>query len=178
NQKLKFTGCCSLSDSELSKLYNLDILTDLELTSVGVDRTSLIDDYRHLHEMSQLREMERLPLLSRRFVSKLKRPKFKSPRKPTKPFSYDLLDRFFRCMQSEALGFCRFMENDLQIITDFQRDTKILLMTPKEREFACYDSYFEYLDNLYQSGKQDVVMSIIAKVMVHFHRDPHPVKLL
>ncbi|XP_062140887.1 uncharacterized protein LOC133849058 [Drosophila sulfurigaster albostrigata] len=175
--KLKFTGCCSLSDSELSKLYNLDNLTDVELSAVGVDRTTLIDDYRHLHEMSQLREMERLSSLSRRFVSQLKPPKFKSPRQPQRAFSYDLLDRFFRCMQSETPAFCRFMENDLQIVTDFQRDTKILLMSPKERECACYDSYFEHLDTLYRSGQHDVVISIIAKVMVRFHREPHPVKL-
>ncbi|KAL7743762.1 hypothetical protein ACLKA6_016822 [Drosophila palustris] len=178
NQKLKFTGCCSLTDNELSKLYNLDVLTDAELASVGVERGSLIDDYRHLHEMSQLHELEQLPSISKRFASKLKRPKFKSPRKPTQQFQYDLLNRFFRCMQSEAVAFCRFMENDLQIITDFQRDTKILLMSPKEREVACYDSYFNHLDNMYQNGKQDLVIAIVAKVMINFHRDPNPVKVL
>ncbi|XP_064538944.1 uncharacterized protein LOC135428777 [Drosophila montana] len=177
-QKLKFTGCCSLTDGELSKLYNLDMLTDEELAAVGVERYSLIDDYRHLHEMSQMRELERLPSLSKRFVSKLKRPKFKSPRKPTKPFNYDLLNKFFRCMQSESVAFCCFMEQELKIITDFQRDTKILLLSPREREFARYESYFDYLDALYQSGEQDRVISIVAKVMINFHRDPNPVKLL
>lgn len=119
----------------------------------------------------------RLQSLSQ-FVSKLQKPKFKSPRKPTKPFSYDLLNRFFRCMQSEAVAFCRYMEVDLQIITDVQRDTKILLMSPKEREVACYESYFNYLDQLYTNGEQDRVISIIAKVMINFPREPKPVRVL
>ncbi|KAH8395988.1 hypothetical protein KR222_000855, partial [Zaprionus bogoriensis] len=179
NKKLKFSGSCSLTDSELSTLYNLDALTEDELASVGIERSSLIDDYRHLHEQALLHDaMKRQPMPSQRFISKLQRPKFKSPRKPTKPFSYDLLNRFFRCMQSEAVAFCRFMEVDLKILTDIQRDTKILLMSPKEREVACYESYFNYLDRLYQAGEQDRVISIVAKVMINFQRNPKPVKLL
>lgn len=81
-------------------------------------------------------------------------------------------------MQSEAVAFCRFMEVDLKIITDIQRDTKILLMSPKEREVACYESYFNYLDGLYLAGEQDRVISIVAKVMINFQRDPKPVRVL
>ncbi|XP_017870168.1 PREDICTED: uncharacterized protein LOC108618600 [Drosophila arizonae] len=178
-QKLKFKGCCKMSNSEISKFYNLDVLTNAELASVGVARDSLIDDYRHLHELSQMRKQQQCkPKMPKLFVSKIKKPKFKSPRKPSKVFHYDLLNKFFRCMQSESVGFCRFMEQDLNIITDFQRDTKILLMSPREREFARYESYFDYLDTLYQNGDQDRVISIVAKVMINFHRDPNPVKLL
>ncbi|TDG42506.1 hypothetical protein AWZ03_011075 [Drosophila navojoa] len=184
HQKLKFKGCCKMSNDEISKFYNLDILTDDELASVGVARDSLIDDYRHLHELSQIREQQlqqqqqRKPRLPKAFISKIKKPNFKSPRKASKTFQYDLLNKFFRCMQSESAGFCRFMEQDLNIITDFQRDTKILLLAPEEREFARYESYFDYLDALYKSGEQDRVISIVAKVMINVHRDPNPIKLL
>lgn len=133
-----------------------------------------------LHSLKRPLPGESMPLRKSKskFVSKLQKPKFKSPRKPTKPFSYDLLNRFFRCMQSEAVAFCRFMEVELKIVTDVQRDTKILLMSPKEREIACYESYFSYLDHLYTSGEQDRVISIVAKVMINFQREPKPVRVL
>lgn len=81
-------------------------------------------------------------------------------------------------MQSEAESFCHFMEVDLKIITDIQRDTKMLLMPPKKREALCYESYFNYLDNLYLAGEQDQVISIIAKVMINIPRDSKPVRVL
>lgn len=167
-----------MTNSEISKFYNLDLLTDAELASVGLARDSLIDDYRHLHEVSQMREQKCKPKMTKRFVSKIVKPNFMSPRMPSKAFHYDLLNKFFRCMQSESVGFCRFMEQDLNIITDFQRDTNALLLSPREQEFARYESYFDYLDTLYRSGDQDRVISIVAKVMISFHRDPNPVKLL
>ncbi|XP_030382149.1 uncharacterized protein LOC115629750 [Scaptodrosophila lebanonensis] len=53
SRKLKFTGSCKLSNAALAEIYHLteEELSDEELASVGLERNSLIDDYRHLHEM-------------------------------------------------------------------------------------------------------------------------------
>ncbi|XP_023030954.1 uncharacterized protein LOC111518474 [Drosophila willistoni] len=56
--KLKFSGCCKLTDDQLSEVYNLDLLSDEELASVNLERKSLVDDYRHLHELSMAHEQE------------------------------------------------------------------------------------------------------------------------
>lgn len=177
-RKLKFIGCCTLTDNELSRHYNLDLLTNSELASVGLERKSLIDDYRHLHEMSQLHEPKQVTSISKPFVSKLKRPQFKGPQKPTRPFQYNLLNKFFLCMQSEAMAFCQFLENDLRVKNPLPVATKDLKMFPEEWVLAVYESYFLHLDRMCMNGEEERVISFIGKTLVKFHRKPNPAKLL
>ncbi|XP_046867221.1 uncharacterized protein LOC124460452 [Drosophila willistoni] len=63
NSKLLLSGSCTLSDDELAEQYNLDKLSDEELASVNLDRKSLINDYRYLHELSEQKKTVKEPEL-------------------------------------------------------------------------------------------------------------------
>nr|NP_572149.2 uncharacterized protein Dmel_CG15375 [Drosophila melanogaster]AAF45916.2 uncharacterized protein Dmel_CG15375 [Drosophila melanogaster] len=152
SRKLKFSGICKLTDEELSHLYKLDELTDEELASVDLKRSSLIDDYRLLHEVSMMRQMENE-------AAKPPNPPEppKPPNPPERPKARKLL-HFVKVMSFEEEPGTIFTEEQLRLDSNYME---------LNSDIFRLESFYNYLDSMYVSGNSNRAIDL---VMFGIHR--------
>ncbi|XP_033169471.1 uncharacterized protein LOC117146935 [Drosophila mauritiana] len=170
SRKLKFSGICKLTDEELSHLYKLDELTDEELVSLGLERGSLIDDYRLLHEVSMMRKLEN---------EAAKPPNPPEPPKlaslsewelhdqlqhmdyiPKKVYKFELLNKLVKVMSIEKESGTIFSEEQLRLDLNYS-ELNSYLVPPKERLGLRLESFYNYLDNMFVSGDRNKALELV-----------------
>ncbi|XP_068158946.1 uncharacterized protein [Drosophila tropicalis] len=171
-RKLVFAGCCTLSDNELAELYNLDLLTDEELASVALERTSLIDDYRHLHELSMLWKQEEEREKERELEHKREKAELESR---GRKYGFKLLNQLIKKV-FEMKQFSIYMEEEFQIFTEYHTDPAMLLLPTQEREKRRFWSHCDYLENLYYSGGSSRALNIVVVALIRFNKTTLPSK--
>ncbi|EDW75301.1 uncharacterized protein Dwil_GK20100 [Drosophila willistoni] len=205
-RKLVFAGCCTLSDDELAELYNLDLLTDEELASVSLERKSLIDDYRHLHELSMLRQQEEEREKERELERQREKAELERRRKiaedakkvtkiakAVKLSSKAVAEKSdkqlpggrkygFQLLNQlikkdfEMTQFSIYMEKEFEIFTDYHTDPSMPLLSAQEREKRRFWAHCDYLENLYCSGSCSRAMNIVVVALIRFSKSSLPTK--
>nr|XP_017012032.2 uncharacterized protein LOC108067506 [Drosophila takahashii] len=175
SRKLKFAGCCHLKDEALARLYRIDRLTDEELASVGLQRSSLIDDYRHLHEMSLMRKWvngvrpgrtAQTQKSSRSKLPQLRVPEFK----PAKLYKFQLLNQLVKVMSFEKEPESVFNEQQFEFDADYQEDEEVQRMPPKERQRRRFESFCDHLDNMFISGDRNMAIDLVVDALIRLNR--------
>ncbi|XP_016980107.1 uncharacterized protein LOC108045330 [Drosophila rhopaloa] len=174
-RKLKFAGCCHLKDEALARLYRIDRLTDEELASVDLNRSSLIDDYRHLHEISLMRQGEvnparpSRPQTPRKCPSKLPQLRIKEV-KVTKMYKFQLLNQLVKVMSSEVEPLSVFQEKQFQFDATYHEDEEVQQLPPKERERRRFKSFCDHLDNMFVSGDRNMAIDMVVDALIRLNR--------
>ncbi|XP_017074952.1 uncharacterized protein LOC108110399 [Drosophila eugracilis] len=173
SRKLKFAGCCHLKDEALAGLYRIDQLTDEELASVGLERTSLIDDYRHLHEVSMMRQREnrsQAQALDLKIIrSKLPQLRMQE-HKPTKLYKFQLLNQLVKVMSFEKEPEAIFNEQQFEFDADYHEDEEVQRMPPKERQRRRFESFCDHLDNMFISGDRNMAINVVVDALIRLNR--------
>ncbi|EDV34766.2 uncharacterized protein Dana_GF21491 [Drosophila ananassae] len=175
SRKLKFAGICRLKDETLERLYNLDRLSDEELASVGLTRKSLIDDYRHLHELSMLREREQekrrpvAPQTQRPSRSRLPQYRAREVR-PVKTYKFQLLNQLVKVMNTEIDPLTIFREQQFEFDADYYEDETVARMPAKEREKRRFESFCDHLDNMFISGDRNMAIDMVVDALIRLNK--------
>ncbi|KAH8294463.1 hypothetical protein KR018_008817, partial [Drosophila ironensis] len=171
-RKLKFAGCCRLKDDALERLYKIDRLSDEELASVGLQRSSLIDDYRHLHELSQLREEQEKNRPLRAQTPRQNRTTL--PQQPVlkeaKTYKFQLLNQLVKVMNTEVEPLTIFREQQFEFDADYYEDESMALMSPKEREKRRFESFCDHLDNMFISGDRNMAIDMVVDALIRLNK--------
>ncbi|XP_039492436.1 uncharacterized protein LOC120452338 [Drosophila santomea] len=173
SRKLKFAGICRMNNEELSSLYRIDQLTDEELASVGLERSSLIDDYRLLHELSLMKQKEnevtksraqtwkRNPVvLGERFIKQMQEYI------PETKYQFPMLSHLIRLMSLEKEPETIFSEQDLGIDANYQEDAKVQQLLPKERLDRRLESFYDHLENMFLHGDRKAATDLVFNAIV------------
>ncbi|KAH8349431.1 hypothetical protein KR067_012045, partial [Drosophila pandora] len=175
SRKLKFAGICRLKDETLERLYKLDRLSDEELASVGLTRKSLIDDYRHLHELSMLREREQekrrpvAPQTQRPSRSRLPQYRAREVR-PVKTYKFQLLNQLVKVMNTEIDPLTIFREQQFEFDADYYEDETVARMPAKEREKRRFESFCDHLDNMFISGDRNMAIDMVVDALIRLNK--------
>ncbi|KAH8419704.1 hypothetical protein KR009_001301, partial [Drosophila setifemur] len=178
-RKLKFAGCCLLKDEALERLYKIDRLTDEELASVGLQRSSLIDDYRHLHEMSQLRAKEQALNRPRRPMRpqtphrsrSSKIPQYRSAKEMrSKTYKFQLLNQLVKVMNIEVEPLTIFREQPFEFDADYYEDAEVSQLPEKERERRRFESFCDHLDNMFISGDRNRAIDMVVDALIRLNK--------
>lgn len=175
SRKLKFAGICRLKDETLERLYNLDRLSDEELASVGLTRKSLIDDYRHLHELSMLREREQekrrpAPPQTQR-PSRSRLPQYRAREvRPVKTYKFQLLNQLVKVMNTEIDPLTIFREQQFEFDADYYEDETVARMPAKEREKRRFESFCDHLDNMFISGDRNMAIDMVVDALIRLNK--------
>ncbi|EDV49511.1 uncharacterized protein LOC6554064 [Drosophila erecta] len=176
SRKLKFAGICKLNNEELSSLYRIDQLTDEELASVGLERSSLIDDYRLLHELSMMKQMENEVTKSPAQTCKQK-PMALDERFgkqmheciPKSKYKFTMLSHLIMLMSLDKQPETIFSEQDLKIDADYHEDAKVVQLMPKERLDRRLESFYDHLEKMFLHGDRkkanDLVFNAIVRLV-------------
>ncbi|XP_043660183.1 uncharacterized protein LOC122624607 [Drosophila teissieri] len=170
SRKLKFSGICQLNDEELEHLYKIDKLTDEELASVDLERSSLIDDYRHLHELSQIwqKENKAAPpssLSEWELHKELQHMEYK----PKKVYKFHLLNKLVKVMSFEKDPASIFSEQQLQFDADYH-DEKVYLLPPKDCLRRRLESFYDHLDNMFVCGDRNMAIDLVVQGILRLNR--------
>ncbi|XP_017045916.1 uncharacterized protein LOC108091306 [Drosophila ficusphila] len=174
-RKLKFAGCCHLKDEALARLYKIDRLTDEELASVGLQRSCLIDDYRHLHEVSLMWEQERYPdrpakpQSPRKLRSRLPRLCIMEV-KPAKLYKFQLLNQLVKVISFEKEPQAIFQEQQFEFDADYQEDEDVLQLPQEERQKRRFESFCDHLDNMFISGDRNMAIDLVVDALIRLNR--------
>ncbi|EDW53209.1 GM12322 [Drosophila sechellia] len=170
SRKLKFSGICKLTDEELSHLYKLDELTDEELVSLGLERGSLIDDYRLLHEVSMMRKLENEaakppnppepPMLASLSEWELHEQLQHMDYIPKKVYKFELLNKLVKVMSIEKESGTIFSEEQLRLDLNYI-ELNSYLVAPQERLGLRLESFYNYLDNMFVSGDRNKALELV-----------------
>ncbi|EDW96934.1 uncharacterized protein LOC6536650 [Drosophila yakuba] len=173
SRKLKFAGICPMNNEELSSLYRIDQLTDEELASVGLERSSLIDDYRLLHELSLMKQKEnevtksraqtwkRNPVvLDERFIKQMQEYI------PETKYQFPMLSHLIRLMSLEKEPETIFSKQDLGIDANYQEDAKVQQLLPKERLHRRLESFYDHLENMFLHGDRKAATDLVFDAIV------------
>ncbi|XP_043655282.1 uncharacterized protein LOC122621484 [Drosophila teissieri] len=175
SRKLKFAGICLLNNEELSSLYRIDQLSDEELASVGLERSSLIDDYRLLHELSLMKQKENEVARSRPQAQTCKRSPMVLEERfikqmqeylPETKYQFPMLSHLIRLMSIERKPETIFSEQELGMDANYQEDAKVLQLPPKERLDRRLKSFYDHLENLFLHGDRRAVTDLVFNAIV------------
>ncbi|XP_016935115.1 uncharacterized protein [Drosophila suzukii] len=175
SRKLKFAGCCHLKDEALARLYKIDRLTDEELASVGLQRKSLIDDYRHLHELSQMRKWEngvRPARPAQTHRSRFSRmPQFRLQEyKPVKLYKFQLLNQLVHVMSFDKDSETIFNEKQFEFDADYHEDEEVQRLPAKERKRRRFESFCDHLDNMFICGDRNMAIDLVVDALIRLNR--------
>ncbi|EDW42598.1 uncharacterized protein LOC6606815 [Drosophila sechellia] len=174
SRKLKFAGICKLNNDELSSLYNIDQLTDEELASVNLDRNSLIDDYRLLHEVSQMKQIEKeansIPVaapaeqaksmeLHEQFATEMEKYL-------TKKYTFPMLNHLIKLMSWETEPQTIFNEKAFQIDVNYHEDEEVLQLEPNERLFRRLMSFYDHLEDIFVKGNRKTASDLVFNAII------------
>lgn len=176
SRKLKFAGCCLMSDKQLEQHYKLYRLSDEELASVGLQRSSLIDDYRVLHEVSQLRQLELKrekalnsnPLQAR--ALKLKELQLQLGIRPHKAYKFQLLNQLVRVMDIEDDPSAIFPEPQFYFDALYVETEETRRLGPKERERRRFDAFYDHLDKMFIHGDRNKAIDVVVDAFVRLKK--------
>lgn len=175
SRKLKFAGICKLNNDELSSLYNIDKLTDEELASVNLDRSSLIDDYRLLHEVSQMKQIEneanniaaaapagqpKSKELHEQFVKEME--KYLTNKK----YTFPMLNHLIKLMSWEVEPETIFNEKAFQIDVNYHEDEEVMQLEPNERLFRRLKSIYDHLEDMFINGNRRTASDLVFTAII------------
>ncbi|KAH8323132.1 hypothetical protein KR074_005583 [Drosophila pseudoananassae] len=170
SRKLKFAGICRLKDETLERLYNLHRLSDEDLATVGLTRKSLIDDYRHHHEMSLQRQREEEKRRSQR-QSRSRVPHSRARlTRPLKTYKFQLLNQLVKVMNNEIDPLTIFREQQFEFDADYYEDDSVALMPAKEREQRRFESFCDHLDNMFICGDRNMAVDMVVDALIRLNR--------
>ncbi|EDV45770.1 uncharacterized protein LOC6551112 [Drosophila erecta] len=170
SRKLKFSGICKLSDEELAHLYKIDELTDEELASVDLERSSLIDDYRHLHELSMMWQEKNKAeppsnLSEWELHSQLQHMEYK----PKKVYKFFLLNKLVKVMSFETDPGSIYTEKQLQFDVDYH-DENAYLLPPKDCLRRRLESFYDHLDNMFVCGDRNMAIDLVVQGILRLNK--------
>ncbi|KAH8245538.1 hypothetical protein KR032_011582, partial [Drosophila birchii] len=177
SRKLKLIGCCLLTDQQLEQHYKLHHISDAELTAVGMQRSSLIDDYRLMHEISQMHQLrvkrEKRPNthdLPEDREERIKELQFRLGIRPHKAYKFQLLNQLVRVMDTEPDPKVIFPETEFNFFAIYSESEEVLRLAPKERERRRFDAFYDHLDNMFVSGDRNKAIDLVVDAFVRLKK--------
>ncbi|KAH8304104.1 hypothetical protein KR059_000704, partial [Drosophila kikkawai] len=176
SQKLKFIGCCHLTDKQMEQHYKLHYISDGELASVGMQRSSVIDDYRLMHEISQMHQQDlrreraqKLSALPEDRAERIKELQFRLGMRPHKAYKFQLLNQLVRVMDTEPDPKVIFPEKQFTFFAIYSA-TEDRRLAPKERERHRFDAFYDYLDDMFVNGDRNKAIDVVVDAFVRLKK--------
>ncbi|KAH8376304.1 hypothetical protein KR200_001381, partial [Drosophila serrata] len=160
SRNVKLLGYCLLTDRQLEHYYKLHLISDEELATAGVDRSSLIDDYRRMHEISQKRPA------SEDIAKQVKELQLQLGIRPHKPYKFQLLNQLVRLMDSQPDPKVIFPETPFDFNATYWESEAICRLTPEERDRRRFDALYDYLDNEFVRGDRNKAFEVVVNGLI------------
>ncbi|XP_020805380.1 uncharacterized protein LOC110181823 [Drosophila serrata] len=177
SRKLKLIGCCPMTDKQMEEHYKLHHISDDELATVGIQRSSLIDDYRLMHEISQKRQLklkqEKKPNINDPAEDREQRIKELQLRlgiRPHKAYKFQLLNQLVRVMDTEPDPKIIFPETQFNFFSIYCENDEVRLLSPKERERRRFDAFYDHLDNMFVNGDRNKAIDLVVDAFVRLKK--------
>ncbi|KAH8289209.1 hypothetical protein KR054_001734, partial [Drosophila jambulina] len=176
SRKLKLIGCCHLTDRQLEQHYKLHYTTDEELATVGLQRSSVIEDYRLMHEISQMRTLDsRLKILKSNALPEDREERIKELQRrlgirPHKAYKFQLLNQLVRVMDTEPDPKAIFPDTQFQFFSVYCESEEVRRLAPRERERRRFDAFYDHLDNMFVNGDRNKAIDVVVDAFVRLKK--------
>ncbi|KAH8265931.1 hypothetical protein KR038_005576, partial [Drosophila bunnanda] len=177
SHKLKLIGCCHMTDMQLEQHYKLHHISDEELASVGIQRSSLIADYRLMHEISQQHQLkmkrEKRPNINDLPEDREERIKELQQRlgiRPHKAYKFQLLNQLVRVMDTEPDPKVIFPESEFHFFAIYCENESVSRLSSKQRERRRFDAFYDHLDNMFVNGDRNKAIDLVVDAFVRLKK--------
>ncbi|KAH8235740.1 hypothetical protein KR032_006558, partial [Drosophila birchii] len=147
-------GYCLLTKKQLEHYYKLHIISDEELATASMLRSSQIDDRSH-----------ELPL-PKDLAQQVRELQLRLGIRPHREYQFQLLNQMVRLMDAEPDPKVIFPEMQFNFDAIYSESESVRRLPTKERVHRRFDAFYDYLDHQFVHDDCNKVYKVVVDALI------------